>query len=123
MIITLIFIAFLIVGIIINDELPRIPLIAIGFFGTIFCILGICLVQIPKEVDYQNKVYEKEMLEYRIDNIEDNITGNEMIYNDIVEFNNDLRHEKKWINNPFTNWFYNEDIATIDYIELEDFKR
>jgi hypothetical protein len=59
------------------------------------------------------------MLEYRIEHIEENITGNEMLYNDIVEFNNELRSTKKWANNPWTNWFYNQDIATIDYIEIE----
>ena len=72
-----------------------------------------------RDIKYQNAVYEKEMLEYRIEHMEENITGNEMLYNDIVEFNNGLRSIKKWANNPFTNWFYNQDIATIDYVELD----
>jgi hypothetical protein len=59
------------------------------------------------------------MLEYRIEHMEENITGNEMLYNDIVEFNNTLRNEKKWALNPWTNWFNNQDIASIDYIELD----
>jgi hypothetical protein len=50
--------------------------------------------------------------------MEENITGNEMLYNDIVEFNNKLRAEKKWAFNPWTDWFNNKDIASIDYIEL-----
>ena len=88
-------------------------------FGTIFCCVGIIGVQANKEIDYQNTLYEKEMIEYRIDNMEDNVVGNEMLYNDIVEFNNRLRNIKKWANNPWTNWFNNQDIASIDYIKLD----
>ena len=59
------------------------------------------------------------MLEYRIEHMEENITGNEMLYNDIVEFNNALRSEKKWANNPWTSWFNNQDIASLDYVEWD----
>lgn len=72
------------------------------------------------ELNYQNVMHEKEMLEYRIEHMEENITGNEMLYNDIVAFNNELRNVKKWANNPWTNWFNNQDIASIDYIELNN---
>ena len=89
----------------------------IGGIMTLVCIGLLLGKQINKEIDYQNALYEKEVLEYRIDNMDNDITGNEMLYNDIVEFNNELRSAKKWANNPFVNWFWNEDIATIDYVE------
>jgi hypothetical protein len=94
-------------------------LLVVAVFGSIFGITGIIDAQVNGDVNYQNKLYEKEMLEYRIDNMENDIVGNEMLYNDIVEFNNELRSIKKWANNPWTNWFYNQDIATIDYVELD----
>lgn len=94
-------------------------LAVIAFFASLFVCVGIIDVQANGDIQYQNKLYEREMLEYRIEHIEENITGNEMLYNDIVEFNNELRSTKKWANNPWTNWFYNQDIATIDYIEIE----
>lgn len=75
-------------------------------------------VQINRDVEYQNTIYEREVLEYRIEEADENIVGNELLYSDIVEFNNDLRRIKKWANNPWTNWFFNEDIATIDYVEI-----
>ena len=50
--------------------------------------------------------------------MEENITGNEMLYNDIVEFNNELRSVKKWVSNPWTNWFNNQKVASIDYVEI-----
>lgn len=98
---------------------PAVILIVLGFFGAIFVSFGIIDAQVNRDVKYQNVVYEKEMLEYRIKHMEENITGNEMLYSDIVEFNNELRSVKKWANNPWTNWFYNQDVATIEYIEID----
>ena len=90
-------------------------------FGITLLVCGALIIdaQIDRDVDYQNALHEKEMLEYRIDNMEENIVGNEMLYNDIVEFNNNLREVKKWANNPWVNWFYNQDIATIDFVEID----
>lgn len=127
MIITLIIIGLLIAGIIcLVVESKKSWCFGPGFVLTIlsscallFATIGIIDAQVNKDVRYQNKLYEREMLEYRIDNMEDNLVGNEMLYKDIVEFNNDLRDVKKWANNPFTNWFYLEDIASLDYIELD----
>lgn len=93
-------------------------LTALSILGSI--IVGILIVgtQINKDVEYQNTLYEKEVLEYRIEEANSNIVGNELLYGDIVEFNNNLRTIKKWANNPWTNWFFNEDVATIDYVEI-----
>lgn len=70
------------------------------------------------DLDYQNALHEREVIEYRLDHMSENITGNEMLYNDIVEFNNKLRSQKKWANNPWTSWFNNKKIAALYYIEL-----
>lgn len=135
MIITLMFICMIIIGIIllviekkcrrkiswsIRDTLESIgiALIIIGTITSIFTCALIVSNAIGYELNYQNALHEKEMLEYRIEHMEENITGNEMLYNDIVEFNNELRAEKKWANNLWTNWFNNKDIASLDYIEL-----
>lgn len=96
---------------------------SIGFIAggicLLLCIMATLFTIVNYDISYQNKLYEKEMLEYRIEQIDEDITGNEMLYNDIVEFNNDLRHTKKWANNLWTNWFYNQKIASIDYVELD----
>ena len=89
-----------------------------ALFVTALVGIGIISAQVNGDINYQNNLHEREMLEYRIEHIEENITGNEMLYNDIAEFNNELRSTKKWANSPWTNWFYNQDIATIDYIEI-----
>jgi hypothetical protein len=62
---------------------------------------------------------ERELIEYRIEDKSGNFVSDGKLYNDIVEFNNSLRKVKEGANSPWTNWFYNDDIATIDYIEVE----
>lgn len=92
------------------------------FLGSMITLCALVFILINAsfyDVEYQNTLHTKEMLEYRIEHMEENITGNEMLYNDIVEFNNELRNVKKWANNPWTNWFNNQDIASIDFIELD----
>lgn len=88
----------------------------ITFITFVFILINACTY----EVEYQNTLHTRDVLEYRIEHMEENITGNEMLYNDIVEFNNKLRGAKKWALNPWTNWFNNQDIASIDYIELDN---
>lgn len=131
MIWTLIFIGILIIGIIciiVGNYYSFNGLIVNGVFTTVisgmilFTFIGVIIgVNATAEMDYQNKLHERDMLEYRIEHMEENITGNEMLYNDIVDFNNDLRTTKRWANSPWTNWFNNQKIAdNIDYIELEN---
>lgn len=125
MIITILAVLLLIIGILLvnndNDLLCGFGIggVLIGGFASAICVIAILCTQINKEVNYQNALYEKEVLEYRIENMDEDITGNEMLYNDIVEFNNTLRNTKKWANSYFTNWFYNENIASIEYVEFE----
>ena len=124
MIITILCIVLFIVGIVLVEkrldwlECVGVMISFLSGIGAFLCIIAVLCTQVSKETDYQNKLYEKEVLEYRIEKLDENITGNEMLYNDIVEFNNSLRITKKWANSPWTNWFHNADIATIDYIEL-----
>lgn len=133
MIITLGLVGFIIIGIIFNKlsnvrkfsweireaiEFISILLIVIGIFGSMVSGALIAANYADYDVAYQNKLFEKELLEYRIENMYDNLTGNEMLYNDILEFNSSLRSTKKFANSPWTNWFNNQDIAAIDYIEL-----
>lgn len=73
---------------------------------------------INEDIDYEKTIYERDVLEYRLEQLDENMTGNELLYNDIVEFNNGLRHTKKWADNPWTSWFFNQKIADIEYIEL-----
>ena len=137
MLFVLLFAVFIVIGIItviicqkkecnlswrVHDVLENvgIGLALLGFFAEVLCVAGIIINRIEYDIDYQNVSYEREVLEYRLNHKENDFPGNEMLYSDIVEFNNRLRNQKKWANNPWTNWFNNEKIAALDYIELDD---
>ena len=124
MIITLIALICLIVGIILFSygSLSAFGLYLSAFSIVVLLSCGTMILDmnIDKDIDYQNKLDERELIEYRIEDKGRNFVSDGKLYNDIVEFNNSLRKVKEGANSPWTNWFYNDDIATIDYIEVEE---
>lgn len=80
---------------------------------SLFAIITVC----TKDIKFEKATYAKEMLEYRLENQEKNLVGGELLYNDILEFNNELKSHKKYSKNLFTNWYYNDKIAEMDYID------
>lgn len=131
MIITLIALICLIVGIIlfIIDDKFAITYGSLSMFGLYLSAFSIVILlscgavildmNVGKDIDYQNMLDERELIEYRIEDKGRNFVSDGKLYNDIVEFNDDIRKVKKGANSLWTNWFYNDDIATIDYIEVE----
>ena len=108
-----------------NYRLDAINFISIGgsiISGVVLCLcIGATIINYSTiEIHYENTLYEKEVLEYRLDVKSENLTGNELLYSEIVEFNNELRRVKRYANSPWTNWFNNHKIASIDYIEIGD---
>lgn len=133
MIITLIALICFIVGIIlsvIDNKFAITPYGSLSVFGlylsafsiVIFLFCGVIIFDMNagKDIDYQNMLEERELIEYRIEDKGRNFVSDGKLYNDIVEFNDDIRKVKEGVNSPWTNWFYNDDIATIDYIEVEE---
>jgi hypothetical protein len=88
---------------------------AIILFITILAGIG---CQATKQQGYERVLYEKSVLEYRLKN-EINTVGNEMLYNDIVEFNKEIKSTKYWSKNFWTNWYNNDLVEDIDYIEID----
>lgn len=100
-------------------EILGITCVVVGAAALISSLVIILCVQINKDVNYQNNLERREVLVYRLEHQDDNLVGNELLYQEIREFNEDLRYHKKWANNPWLNWFYNEKNATLDYIRLQ----
>lgn len=48
-----------------------------------------------------------------------NITVQNQLYKDIVEYNTTLRKNKHYSKSPWTNWFYNKDWNEIEEIEIK----
>lgn len=100
------------------DELLPVLSLVIGVVGTVLCGLFLLINLMVMDMNYQNKLEEKAMLEYRIQKGEE-IAGNELLYSQVVEFNNDIRSTKILSKNPWVNCFNNWKIAEIDYIEID----
>ena len=104
-----------------NDVVNLICIITIvlSCVGNLFCG-GLALgTQIPKQKNYEEALYKKQVIEYRIENQHQNLVGNELLFDDIVEFNNDLRNHKRYCDSFWIGIFHNDKIATIDYIEID----
>lgn len=89
----------------------------IGTITTTFLLAVVICNLAFSDIGYEDMSAERQMLEYRIEHCENTI-GNELLYSDVFEFNEKLRHSKKWRNCPWTNWFYNRKIAEMDYIDI-----
>lgn len=68
--------------------------------------------------DYEKFIHEKDVLEYRLESGVE--IGNELLYNDIVEFNNKLTDYKYGRENIWVSWYFNPKIAEIPYIEYKN---
>lgn len=99
----------------------------LGVSGVLIGIFVICLVisgsiagavQGFKEANYQATLLEKQMLEYRLQEKDENLISSNPLYADINKFNIELLGHKTYCNNLWLNLFHNDKIATIDYIEL-----
>lgn len=102
-----------------NEILDLIAILAtaIGSAALLVCSLLAIKTVCTKNINFEKAAYEKEMLEYRLENQEENLVDGELLYNDILEFNNKLKSHKKYSKNLFTNWYYNDKIAEMDYID------
>lgn len=92
-------------------------LIAFGLIGMLASGVVAIITQSMAEANYQKTVYKKEVLEYRLENSDD-LSGNELLYKDIIDFNNELRGEKIYSQSLWVNWYQNEKIAEMDYIDI-----
>ena len=134
MILTLIFITMLILGIaglVVYDrynwvpelfDLVGLPLTILGSITTVISIIVIVVNFAFLDIDYEAKLAERQMLEYRIENYEDTV-GNELIYADVLEFNNDLRSTKRFADSPWTNWYHNWKIAELEYVDITNIEQ
>lgn len=91
--------------------------------GIVILICGIlCLAfTATADLDYANMVEKRDAIEYRLEQMENdkNLLVNGGVYDDIVEYNNEVRKYKKYgSSNPWTNWFNPAPIDKLDYIKL-----
>jgi MFS superfamily sulfate permease-like transporter len=94
-------------------------MVIIGVVAIIICF-GIAMsADINSDVNFQNNVERREMLIYRLEHINESNCGNEFLYNDIRDFNENIRYHKEYCDNPWIGIYLNEKNATLDYIDYK----
>lgn len=98
----------------------------IDLIGFLFVVagavsLGICLVMIivahiNVDAHLQALQNTRDMLIYRLEHVNELPVGNEMLYSEITEFNNQLYENIINSRNPWINWFYNSEFNNIPLI-------
>ena len=134
MIITLICLALFVIGVVLliiavsndwDDDIIQwfiaLPT-GIALVATVVCGVSILTTKVGRNIEYEKKLHERNMLVYRLEQAEEdnNIVEYAELYNDIVCFNNSIRKTKAWHDNPWVNWFYNPLLADLEYIEVTD---
>lgn len=93
--------------------------------GAAAIILSVCAIIASSNANlcYMEMVEKKATIEYRLEKIENddtNILVNGGIYNDILEYNNEIRYYRKWGRNNFwIGWFNPAPIDELELIELD----
>ena len=90
------------------------------FLGTLIAVI---VNNVNAQIDYENVMAEREIIVYQLDHKDTFLTTskvgvNELVYNQVKEFNRQVRVHKFYRNSPWTSWyepsFWNE-IELIDY--------
>ena len=98
-----------------------VALTCLGVIVGVAASIAAISVQVREDVEYEKTLARKQAIEYRIEHREENLIGNELLFADVVSFNNNLREEKWKAESPWVNWFANDKIAELDYIDyMED---
>lgn len=131
MIITIICAICLIVGILLlclnngcywyNDMIDLIGflLVVVGTVGLGICLTMIIVTHINVDVHLQVLQNTRDMLVYRLEHINELPAGNEMLYSEITEFNNQLYRNIINSQNPWISWFYNSTFNNIPLISWQ----
>lgn len=131
MIVTIICAICLIVGILLlclndgchwyNDMIDLIGflLVVVGTVGLGICLTMIIVAHIGVDAQLQALQNTHDMLVYRLEHINELPAGNEMLYSEITEFNNQLYRNIINSQNPWISWFYNSAFNNIPLISWQ----
>lgn len=91
--------------------------LVIGVIGVITCAGVLIANRSPRLVDknYQRIMIERDALVYRLDT--EPVVGNELLYKDIITFNQKLNDHKLDRENPWINWFVAPELTNIEPID------
>ena len=98
--------------------------LCIGSFFISFIVIAVSSIWLIVGHTYAEKVEIQKAKDQRdayVTLLEENkdITVQNQLYKDIVEYNTTLRKKKHYSNSPWTNWFYPDGWDEIEYIEIK----
>lgn len=92
--------------------------------GALVLICGIACIacSVSNDIEYEQELNKRDAIMYRLEHLdnEENLLVNGGVYEDVVEFNNNLLTYKTWTHNPWIGCFLPDKVAELDYIELSE---
>lgn len=94
----------------------------IGIALILICGIACIISNVSNDIEYQQELHKREAIVYRLEHLdsEENLLVNGGVYDDVVEFNNNLLTYKTWTHNPWVGCFLTDKVAELDYIELPE---
>ena len=92
----------------------------IGGVCVIIAIAAIISAAAQDGIVTENLIAQREAIEYRLEQCEEdtNVMINGGVYDDLVEYNAEVRRHKRWTHDPWVGWFYSDSPAELEYIKL-----
>lgn len=103
-----------------SDNTMGVGIILVIIFGLALVFSGGLAIdtQVHKEEQYQDALNEKDTIEYFILQSDTDILRDDKLYNRILNFNERISRTRYRCDSPWVGIWYNEKIATIDYIDV-----
>lgn len=91
-----------------------------GGVCAIVAVVAIIIAATHNDIITENLIARHEAIEYRLEQCEEdtNVIVNGGVYNDLIEYNAEVRRHKRWTHDPWVGWFYSDGPAELEYIEL-----
>lgn len=132
MLLTLIFAACLVIGILfvvfrnsyrISIFITQVSFVSIGFFG-LLCVGMVILcshVGVNNQITHNRIEYEAIVAEIQAVNTDNEDVSKLQVIKDVKEWNQDVQNSKYLASNPWTNWFYSQKVVNaMEYIEIPE---
>ena len=92
----------------------------IGGVLTIVAIVSIIIAVAQNDIITENLIAKRDAIMYRLEQCDEdnNVMINGGVYEDLIEYNAEVRRHKRWTHDPWVGWFYSDGPAELEYIIL-----
>ena len=92
----------------------------VGGVCSIVAIVAIIVAVAQNDIVTENLIAKRDAIMYRLEqcNEDTNVMVNGGVYEDLIEYNAEVRRYKRWTHDPWVGWFYSDGPAELEYIIL-----